>query len=66
MKNVIAASVAIPWEIAEPHSAASVYDCLYVALAEREQCDLVTADQRLINNLQSKFPLLSRSTPKVL
>jgi predicted nucleic acid-binding protein len=24
-----------------------VYDCLYVALAEQEQCDLVTADQRL-------------------
>jgi len=24
-----------------------VYDCLYVALAERERCDLVTADQRL-------------------
>ncbi|HZZ80715.1 MAG TPA: type II toxin-antitoxin system VapC family toxin [Gemmataceae bacterium] len=25
----------------------SVYDCLYVALAEREQCDLVTADVKL-------------------
>jgi len=24
-----------------------VYDCLYLALAERELCDLVTADQRL-------------------
>jgi predicted nucleic acid-binding protein len=24
-----------------------VYDCLYLALAEREQCDVVTADQRL-------------------
>lgn len=24
-----------------------VYDCLYVALAEREDCDLVTADERL-------------------
>src|SRR6185369_10517895 len=23
-----------------------VYDCLYLALAEREQCDLVTADRR--------------------
>ena len=23
-----------------------VYDCLYLALAEREQCDVVTADQR--------------------
>jgi predicted nucleic acid-binding protein len=25
-----------------------VYDCLYIALAEREQCQLVTADQRLL------------------
>jgi predicted nucleic acid-binding protein len=25
-----------------------VYDCLYVALAEREGCELVTADQRLV------------------
>src|SRR5437868_1729342 len=24
-----------------------VYDCLYLVLAEREQCDVVTADQRL-------------------
>ena len=28
-----------------------VYDCLYVALAEREGCSLVTTDQRLIINL---------------
>ena len=25
-----------------------VYDCLYVALAEREQCKIVTADQRVL------------------
>lgn len=25
-----------------------VYDCLYIALAEREQCPVVTADQRMI------------------
>jgi predicted nucleic acid-binding protein len=28
----------------------SVYDCLYVALAEREACDLVTADDKLVKN----------------
>jgi predicted nucleic acid-binding protein len=28
-----------------------VYDCLYVALAERESCQLITADQRLVNSL---------------
>jgi len=26
-----------------------VYDCLYVALAEREQCRVVSADKRLVN-----------------
>lgn len=26
-----------------------VYDCLYVALAEREQCKIVTADQRVLS-----------------
>jgi predicted nucleic acid-binding protein len=39
------------------------YDRLYVALAEREGCQLVTADERLLNSLgrQSPFvvPLLS-------
>lgn len=35
-----------------------VYDCLYVALAEREGCRLVTADARLIGNLQAQFPFL--------
>jgi predicted nucleic acid-binding protein len=34
------------------------YDCLYVALAEREGCELVTADQRLINNLGPAFPFI--------
>jgi predicted nucleic acid-binding protein len=35
-----------------------VFDCLYVALAERENCELVTADTRLINNLQGQFPFI--------
>lgn len=35
-----------------------LYDCLYVALAEREGCDLVTADEKLINNLPG-FPIVS-------
>jgi predicted nucleic acid-binding protein len=33
-----------------------VYDCLYVALAEREGCELVTADDRLVKLLQPQFP----------
>jgi predicted nucleic acid-binding protein len=35
-----------------------VYDCLYVALAELVQCELVTADDRLIRNLQPQFPFI--------
>jgi predicted nucleic acid-binding protein len=34
------------------------YDCLHVALAEREGCELVTADQRSINNLAPHFPFI--------
>jgi predicted nucleic acid-binding protein len=35
-----------------------VYDCLYVALAEREGCELVTADTRLVTNLKPQFPFI--------
>jgi predicted nucleic acid-binding protein len=36
----------------------SVYDCLYVALAERETCNLVTADTRLVKVLGPQFPFI--------
>lgn len=36
----------------------AVYDCLYVACAEQEQCQLVTADTRLLNNLQKHFAFI--------
>lgn len=36
-----------------------VYDCLYLALVEREQCKLVTADQRLVNLFPAQTLLLS-------
>jgi predicted nucleic acid-binding protein len=35
-----------------------VYDCLYVALAEREGCELVTADDKLVKNLRAQFPFI--------
>ncbi len=35
-----------------------VYDCLYVALAEREGCEFVTADVRLVSNLSARFPFI--------
>jgi predicted nucleic acid-binding protein len=34
------------------------YDCLYVALAEREGSELVTADTKLIANLRAHFPFI--------
>lgn len=34
------------------------YDCLYVALAERESCELVTDDLKLIANLKPNFPFI--------
>jgi len=41
----------------------TVYDCLYIALASREGCDMVAADQRLVNalhgsRLKSKIRLI--------
>jgi predicted nucleic acid-binding protein len=35
------------------------YDCLYVALAEREGCELLTADGKLITNLRVSFPFIT-------
>jgi predicted nucleic acid-binding protein len=35
-----------------------LYDCLYVALAEREGCELVTDDQKLIANMKAHFPFI--------
>ena len=34
------------------------YDCLYVALAEREGCELVTSDDKLAKNLTG-YPIIS-------
>jgi predicted nucleic acid-binding protein len=35
-----------------------VYDCLYVALAQQEGCQFVTADDRLIRALQPSYPFI--------
>jgi predicted nucleic acid-binding protein len=35
-----------------------VYDCLYVALAEQEACEFVTADTRLLANVKPTFPFI--------
>ena len=36
-----------------------VYDCLYVALAEQQGCQLVTADDRLVRTLQPTFSFIT-------
>ena len=36
----------------------SIYDALYVALAQQEQCELVTDDIKLLNNLQKRYPFI--------
>src|SRR5262245_1592322 len=35
-----------------------VYDCLYIALAEKLNCELITADNRIVTNLQSTFTFI--------
>jgi predicted nucleic acid-binding protein len=35
-----------------------VYDCLYIALAEREACELLTADTKVLLNLRAAFPFI--------
>ena len=35
-----------------------VYDMMYVALAHREGCELLTADEKLINKLGRRFPFV--------
>ncbi len=37
----------------------AVYDCVYVALAEREGCELITADRRVFNALRKDFSFIT-------
>ena len=39
------------------HHNRSVYDCLYIALAQREKCTFVTADEKLFNAVGSQLPV---------
>ena len=36
----------------------AVYDCIYVALAEAEGCELVTADDKLARGLRPSYPFI--------
>jgi predicted nucleic acid-binding protein len=51
----------LPWNSLMPRAfdlssrmRVGVYDCVYVALAEQEQCRVVTADQRLLNSFPAQ------------
>jgi predicted nucleic acid-binding protein len=34
-------------------------NCLYIALAEAESCELLTADDRLVRTLVTTFPFIT-------
>lgn len=36
----------------------AVYDCIYLALAEAEGCELVTADDQFARGLRASYPFL--------
>ncbi|HEY2786458.1 MAG TPA: type II toxin-antitoxin system VapC family toxin [Fimbriiglobus sp.] len=36
----------------------AVYDCLYLALAERDGCELVTADDQFARGLRASYPYI--------
>lgn len=50
--------LAISYSIAA-QARVSLYDCLYVALAEREGCELLTADAKLISVLRRNHPCIT-------
>jgi predicted nucleic acid-binding protein len=36
----------------------AVYDCIYLALAEAERCELVTADDQFARSLRASVPFI--------
>jgi predicted nucleic acid-binding protein len=38
----------------------AVYDCIYLALAELEGCEMVSADEAFVKKMRAKFPFLVR------
>jgi predicted nucleic acid-binding protein len=34
------------------------FDCLYIALAEQEGCEVLTADLKLLRNVQTQYPFV--------
>jgi predicted nucleic acid-binding protein len=44
------------WSLGSDINAPSLHDMFYLALAERENCELWTADKRLLNLLDNRYP----------
>lgn len=44
---------------------ASVYDCLYLVLAEDEHCEVITADQKFLNAFQATCSSLTCRLPEI-
>ena len=38
----------------------AVYDCIYLALAESEQCEMISADDAFVRTMKPLFPFLIR------
>jgi predicted nucleic acid-binding protein len=60
MKYVLDASVALKWVLPEPlaDKARQLRADFRIALAEREVCDFVTADDKLVKNLGVQFSFI--------
>jgi predicted nucleic acid-binding protein len=66
LNDILSAAPALHWssplliramEIAIPTKQA-VYDCIYLALAEAEGCELVTADDQFARGLRTSYPFI--------
>lgn len=44
------------YELATEYNRPTAYDAQYLAVAERYECDFWTADERLFNSVDGKFP----------
>ncbi len=44
----------VAWELAKEYNQPRTYDMQYLAVAELEDCELWTADRRLVNSLKGK------------
>jgi predicted nucleic acid-binding protein len=38
----------------------AVYDCIYLALAESERCELISSDDAFVQKMKAQFPFLIR------